>query len=419
MKHLLCKIHGENMVKIELKNVSKTYKKIKAIENISLEIKDKEYFIILGPTGAGKTTLLKLIAGLIKPDSGKIYFDDKDVTKKTSGERNLGFMFENYALFPHMTIYDNIAYSSRVHARNPIQTQAIVEQVLMMTLLTGRNQALPEEMSGGMKQRVALCRALMNLEQTKLLLLDEPLKALDAGLRMSLRRELLLMAKSKQLELTVIHITNEEQEAMMIADKIAVINQGKVVQVGTPYEIYYRPKNLFVANFLSEINYFDAICIKNDKPSWDISKSSKQGDKFFEEIHKNSISMPLLIDSVEHFASYVRRSIYEEISHGDKLLLIVRANHMKIRLGNRVKEKHNALLGMIYRKKFMGVFYRFEVITTIKDEEKIIIVTIPATSEIHNTFIENSEVTVYFPKEFGIIFKHPGKDEIKEVLKLE
>ena len=117
-------------------------------------------------------------------------------------------MFENYALFPHLSLFDNISYSSRVHARNPNQTKLIVDQVLMMTLLTGRNEALPDELSGGMKQRVALSRALMNLEQTKLLILDEPLKALDAGLRMNLRRELLLMAKSTQLELTVIHVTN-------------------------------------------------------------------------------------------------------------------------------------------------------------------------------------------------------------------
>ncbi|TFG16694.1 MAG: ATP-binding cassette domain-containing protein, partial [Promethearchaeota archaeon] len=143
------------MVDIEIKNISKSYRNFKALDNISLKVKDKEYFIILGPTGAGKTTLLKLISGLIKTDSGSIFFDGKDVTQEFAGQRNIGFMFENYALFPHMSIYDNIAYSGRVHARNASQTQAIVEQVLMMTLLTGRNDSLPEEMSGGMKQRVA------------------------------------------------------------------------------------------------------------------------------------------------------------------------------------------------------------------------------------------------------------------------
>lgn len=407
------------LVTIELKNISKSYKKIVAIDNISLKINDNEYFILLGPTGAGKTTLLKLIAGLLKPDSGKIYFDGKDVTKLPPEERNIGFMFENYALFPHMSIYDNIAYSSRVHARDKIQTKAIVEQVLMMTLLTGRNEARPEEMSGGMKQRVALCRALMNLEQTKLLILDEPLKALDAGLRMSLRRELLLMAKSSQLELTVVHVTNEEQEAMMVADKIAVINEGKIIQVGTPHEIYYRPTDLFVANFMSEINCIDGNCIKDQEPAWNIHSKSKKGDKFFEELQENSKPMLLNVGSKNLFASYVKIDLFENIKNGEKILLVVRANHIKIRLGDRTTEKRNSFLGKIVRRKFMGVFYRFEVLCKVNGSEKLLVVSTLATSEIHKDFVENSEVTVYFPKELGIVFKHPGEDYIKEVFKLE
>ncbi len=407
------------MVKIELKKVSKSFRNFQALENISLEIKDKEYFIILGPTGAGKTTLLKIIAGLLKPDMGKILFDDKEVTKLTSGERNLGFMFENYALFPNMNIVENISYSGRVHARDSNQTQILVDQVLMMTLLTGRNTAIPDELSGGMKQRVALCRALLNLEQSKLLILDEPLKALDAGLRMNLRRELLLMAKSKELNLTVIHVTNEEEEAMMVADRLAIMNQGKIIQVGTPEEIYYNPTNLFVANFMSEINIFEGKCIKNRAPTWDIFKKSKHGDKFFAKIHEESVPVSLDIGFDDMVAAYVKKEKSNMLNHGDKIILVVRANHLKLRLGNRVEHKKNAVLGKINRRKFMGVFYRFEIIIKIKGQEKILIVTIPATKEVHNTFLENLEVTIYFPKELGIIFKHPGDQYIQEVLKLE
>ena len=407
------------MVNIRLKKVTKAYRNFKALESISLEIRDKEYFIILGPTGAGKTTLLKIIAGLEKPDSGKIFFDGLDVTKKSPGERNLGFMFENYALFPNMTIYDNIAYSGRVHARDPQETKAIVDQVLMMTLLTGRNEAFPEEMSGGMKQRVALCRALMNLEQTKLLILDEPLKALDAGLRMSLRRELLLMAKSKELGLTVLHVTNEEQEAMMLADRIAIIDNGKLIQVGSPRDIYYHPKTLFVANFMSEINYFEGSCIKGCKPDWEIYKKSNRKDKFFEEIHRDSIPFPIDIGVKNLFAAYGDRQLYARCLNNEKILLVVRANHMNIRLGNRITQKNNALLGIIKRRKFMGVFYRFEISTRINKTEKILIVVIPASAEIHEKFKEGLEVTVYFPKELGIVFQHPGEKKIKEVMKLE
>ncbi|MBD3255766.1 MAG: ATP-binding cassette domain-containing protein [Candidatus Lokiarchaeota archaeon] len=407
------------MVQIKLKEISKSFQDFKALDNISLEIKDKEYFIILGPTGGGKTTLLKIIAGLIKPESGSVYFDNEDVTQLSPGERNLGFMFENYALFPHMNIYDNIAYSSRVHARDPKQTETIVEQVLMMTLLTGRNEALPKEMSGGMRQRVALCRALMNLEQTRLLILDEPLKALDAGLRMSLRRELLLMAKSKLLELTVIHVTNEEEEAMMLADRIAVINEGKLVQVGTPYEIFYQPSNLFVANFMSEINYFTGTCVKNGPILKNNINKSNQIDKFFAEIKRNSVPMKINLGLEKCFTAYTQNQLYNKIEDGEEVLLVVRANHMKLRIGNRIEDKHNSLLGTIYRRKFMGLFYRFEVKVLINELEKILIITIPATSVIHDQFLENSEVTVYFPEELGIVFKNPGNDVIKELLKLE
>ena len=298
-------------------------------------------------------------------------------------------------------------------------TQALVDQVLMLTLLTGRNDANPQELSGGMKQRVALCRALMNLDQTKLLILDEPLKALDAGLRMNLRHELLLMAKSEELKLTVIHVTNDEREAMMVADRIAIMNEGRIIQIGTPQEVYYHPKNLFVAYFMSEINYFEGVCIKEEEAKWDIHKKSKQKDKLFNQIHEDSVPLLIKLGPKVQYASYVTNQKFNEIKHNDEIILVVRANHMKIRTGNRLTQKNNAFLGKILRRKFMGVFYRFEVQTILNGKKKIIIVTIPATSEIHNTFKENMEVTVYFPKEFGILFKHPGKDVVDRILKLK
>ena len=348
-----------------------------------------------------------------------MFFDGVDVTNKSAGERNIGFMFENYALFPHMNLVENVSYSGRVNARNKTMTQALVDQVLMMTLLTGRNEADPEELSGGMKQRVALCRSLLNLEQTKLLILDEPLKALDAGLRMNLRHELLLMAKSDELQLTVIHVTNDEREAMMVADRIAILNHGNLIQVGTPHEIYYHPINLFVAYFMSEINYFNGSCIKEEKAHWDIYKKSKQNDRFFAQIHEDSVPMLIDLGTKSQYAAYVNNGIYNEIKHGEKVFLVVRTNHMKIRLGNRVNQKDNAFLGKILRRKFMGVFYRFEINIHLNGKEKNVIVTTPATSEIHNTFKNNLEVTVYFPKELGILFKYPGKDVVDEVLKLK
>ena len=406
------------MVDIKLKNISKSFRNFKALDDVSLEIKDREYFIILGPTGAGKTTLLKLIAGLYRPDKGEIYFDDTEVTNTPPEERDLGFMFENYALFPHMSIFDNIGYSARVHDRDLEESNSLVEQVLMMTLLSGRDDSLPKEMSGGMKQRVALCRALLNLEQTRLLILDEPLKALDAGLRNSLRKELLDMAKSELLKLTVIHITNDEREAMMVADRIAIVNKRKIIQVGTPYEIYYHPKNLFVAYFMSEINYFEGVAVKEGEEFNKIKNNSEPLDDFFLKIHRDSKQLGMKIGN-SLYSSYIKSERYKEIKDNDKVLLIVRANHMKIRLGDRRNEKENAFKGKIARRKFMGVFYRFEVLVSINEEKKVIVLTEPATTEIHRKFIEGLEVTVYFPKELGIIFKNPGKEVINEVLKLK
>lgn len=407
------------MVNIKLKNVTKHYRNVKAIEDISLEIRDKEYFIILGPTGAGKTTLLKIIAGLLEPDFGEIYFDGKKMNKTSPQQRNLGFMFENYALFPHLNTFENISYSSRVHDRNRENTRSTVEQVLMMAHLTGRNDALPKELSGGMQQRVALCRALMNLEQTRLLILDEPLKALDAGLRMSLRRDLLLMAKSPELQLTVIHVTNDMREAMMVADRIAVIDQGQIVQIGSPHEIYYHPKNLFVANFMSEINYFEGICLKDQSLIYKERENPSHKNKLFEEIHEDSSPLYLDIGSESSFVAYVENGRYSKLTNKEKILLVVRSNHMKIRLGRRNQDKQNSFVGTIVRRKFMGVFYRFEVLININEEKKIAIINIPSTAEIHRKFLEGLEVTIYFPKELGIVFQNPGKKSIKKILKIK
>jgi hypothetical protein len=170
---------------------------------------------------------------------------------------------------------------------------------------------------------------------------------------------------------------------------------------------------------MSEINIFEGKCIKKKEPTWDVHKKSKQSDKFFAEIHEDSIPLPIDIGFDDMVAAYVKKDKFDKINHGDKILLVVRANHMKIRLGNRVENKKNAILGKIYQRKFMGVFYRFEISININRQEKIIIITIPATNEVHNTFLENLEVTIYFPKELGIIFKHPGDQKIREVLKLE
>ena len=167
------------------------------------------------------------------------------------------------------------------------------------------------------------------------------------------------------------------------------------------------------------MNFDFRIPVNEETALWDIEEKSKEGDKFFAQIHEESTPMLIDIGIEERFAAYTQKAVYNEINHGDNILLVVRANHMKIRSGKRLDDKKNALVGKILRRKFMGVFYRFEVLVEVNGREKVIIVSIPATYEIHNSFTEDTEVTVYFPKELGIVFKHPGDEVIKEVLKLE
>ena len=177
------------MVKIRLQNISFKKDGVQILSDINLTINHLEYMVIVGPTGAGKTSLVGLISGLYKPTSGKIFFDDEDITRLPPNERNCGVMFESYALFPHLNVLDNISYARHIQTNNHNETYSIAEELLNLVRLSGRETALPSECSGGMQQRVALARAIMALSKGGVIILDEPFKALDAGLRLNLRRE--------------------------------------------------------------------------------------------------------------------------------------------------------------------------------------------------------------------------------------
>ena len=239
------------MPEIHVKELSKYYESVRALHTVSLNIKDGEYVVLLGPSGCGKTTLLKCIAGTITPSSGRIVVDKKDFTKMLPEDRHIGFVFQNYALFPHLSVVDNARYGMMARGENPDKAKRIAMDMLRMVHLEERADALVRELSGGMQQRLAVARALST--GSKLLLLDEPTNALDAYIRVELRVELRKMAK--RLGLTAIHVTHDQEEAMAIADKIVVMKKGEVLQVGTPKEVYEHPNNLFLANFLGEANF--------------------------------------------------------------------------------------------------------------------------------------------------------------------
>ncbi|ABL79201.1 ABC transporter ATP-binding protein [Thermofilum pendens] len=244
------------MTRITLKGVTKVYGAVKAVDNVNLEINDGELFTILGPSGCGKTTTLRIIAGFEVPDEGRVYFDDEDVTFLKPYMRETAMVFQNYALWPHMTVFENVAYGLRIRKKQLRLTDEEIErrvkEALSLVRLEGLEDRYPLQLSGGQQQRVALARALV--VQPKVLLLDEPLSNLDAKLRIEMREEIKRIQKS--LGITTVYVTHDQLEAMSISDKIAVMDKGRVLQYGHPREVYFRPTNLFTAEFLGRSNIY-------------------------------------------------------------------------------------------------------------------------------------------------------------------
>lgn len=241
---------------IEVVNITKSYKNFTALKEVSLHIPEGELVALLGPSGSGKTTLLRLIAGLEQPDTGAILFHGEDNTNRDVRERQVGFVFQHYALFRHMTIFDNIAFGLSVRSRKTRPSkQEIKERVhslLRLVQLDGLAHRYPSQLSGGQRQRVALARALA--VEPKFLLLDEPFGALDTKVRQELRRWLRHL--HEKLGLTILFVTHDQEEAMELADQVVVMNEGQVEQVGSPEEIYHFPANPFVYSFLGRVNLF-------------------------------------------------------------------------------------------------------------------------------------------------------------------
>ena len=231
---------------IELKDVVKRFGALEAVSHVSLEIRDGELFTLLGPSGCGKTTILRLIGGFHRPDEGQIYFGDKEVSAVPTYQRNIGMVFQNYALWPHMTIFDNVAYGLRIKKVPKKEIPDRVNRVLSTVNLAGLEKRYPGQLSGGQQQRVALARALVL--NPDVLLLDEPLSNLDAKIRLQVRAEIRKL--QKDLAITSIYVTHDQEEALTISDRIAVIERGKIQQIGEPRDLYERPQNTFVADFI-------------------------------------------------------------------------------------------------------------------------------------------------------------------------
>jgi spermidine/putrescine transport system ATP-binding protein len=249
---------------LEFQNVSKRFGTIQAVEGVSLQLRKGEIFSLLGPSGCGKTTMLRIAAGFEQPDAGRVRLDGRDITDLPPNKRRINTIFQSYALFPHLTVRENIAYGLRVAKRPKPEIEAEVEKMLQLVRMTDQASKKPDLLSGGQKQRVAIARALIN--KPAVLLLDEPLAALDLKLRQRMLIELDLI--HDEVGLTFLYVTHDQGEAMSLSDRIAVMEAGRIEQVGTPAEIYEAPRTSFVAAFIGDTNFLEGEVVRLSDPEY-------------------------------------------------------------------------------------------------------------------------------------------------------
>ena len=364
------------MPDVRIVNVTKKYGKIYALDNVSLTVHDQEYFALLGPSGCGKTTLLRLIAGLIEPDSGEIYIGDRRVDKVPPEDRDIGFVFQTFALFPHMTAWGNVIYGPKVKNYDAKKAETIGHEVLELVKLNERLDAYPSELSGGMMQRIAVARALA--AGAKTLLLDEPLGQLDAKVRNEIRYEIRRMAKD--LKLTAIHVTHDQAEAMSISDRIAVMKKGKIVQIGTPQELYMHPNSLFVAHFIGESNFLEGYI-------------TKANGKYSE---------------IELRAGLKVKAVNQDIKQGERIVLAIRPETCEMKKGHTTTE--NGLYGKIDKITFEGTIVRYEI--RLENGDRLVINRPSLTEEWLDI---GEEVTITYPLEKAHLFAYPEAGLTEEI----
>jgi multiple sugar transport system ATP-binding protein len=325
------------LARILLKNLTKRFGNVVAVNNLNLEVKDKEFMVLLGPSGCGKTTVLRCIAGLETQDEGEIYVGDTLVNNLPPKERDVAMVFQSYALYPHMTAYENIAFPLKVKAVAESEIDQRVKRVADLLKITNLLDRKPKQLSGGEAQRVALGRAL--IREPKAFLMDEPLSNLDAKLRIYMRAELKRL--QKDLGITTIYVTHDQVEAMTMADRVALLNQGVLQQIGSPEELYQHPSNLFTAGFIGSppMNFIDC-------------HLTKENEKIY--LDAGILKLPLEDYLVE---------IPKDRNVGEEFVLGIRPEDITL----EKKEKKDAIQGEVFTLEPLGS----EVIVDIKMGETI------------------------------------------------
>jgi spermidine/putrescine transport system ATP-binding protein len=299
--------------RVEVANVSKLYGALAALDNVSISFKDGEFFGLLGPSGSGKTTLLRAIAGFIIPDSGAISFDGERVENVAVHSRGIGMVFQSYALFPHLTVAENIAFGLDVRGIGRQEIGERVQEMLALVRLPKLGDRMPRQLSGGQQQRVALARALVT--RPKVLLLDEPLGALDRRLRQEMQVE--LREIQREFGVTTIFVTHDQEEALTLSDRIAIIDEGRLMQIGKPQDVYERPTNVFTAQFLGDANVFRGTAMKGGLKLADGTAIATSGEAKTAAIvrpEKLSVSAEIGRAAGNHIRGEILQAIYSGAS---------------------------------------------------------------------------------------------------------
>lgn len=305
------------MARVTVKNLTKKFGNTIAIDNVSFDAYDHEFLVLLGPSGSGKTTMLRCIAGLETPDSGEIYIDEKMVNDLPPKDRDVAMVFQNYALYPHMTVYDNIAFPLKIRKISKEEINKKVHEVAELLHITHLLNRKPKELSGGEQQRVALGRAI--IRTPKVFLMDEPLSNLDAKLRVYMRAELKKL--QKELGITTIYVTHDQIEAMTMADRVAVFDKGKIKQIAVPTELYEKPRNLFVAGFIGSpsMNFIDVSLVEENNLLYLLSSDFKiRIPNEISNIVKNNIKTSEIVlgvrpENIEVYDNYIDNSIKSSV----------------------------------------------------------------------------------------------------------
>jgi iron(III) transport system ATP-binding protein len=309
---------------------------VAAVDNVNLRLEGSEFFTMLGPSGCGKTTTLRMIAGLETPTSGSIMFDGRDLARSSAFSRNIGMVFQSYALFPHMTLFENVAYGLRVRKMAQAQVKERVERTIALLGLSGMATRYPADLSGGQQQRVSIARALVY--EPSMLLLDEPLANLDAKLRVEMREEIRRL--QKHLGILLIYVTHDQEEAMSVSDRIAVFDRGRMRQIGRPQEIYADPASLFVADFIGKANFLPARLVGSDAGGAKITLATAG----YASNATITVARVCALDPDEH----------GKIPTGADGMVMIRPEHVSLS-----SDRDVGFAGTVRRVQFLGSFTRY------------------------------------------------------------